>query len=182
MLTHYIKTSLDELRNDIDVYASKDMPWIKNVTADFFNELDVTPDVYIKEIVSGVRKFDAMAILLACISHNIHAMLLLQKSYWTSRSRNDYAMHDIHQIGICWCRECLSLLYPLKWRVRSKEMLCTTLNLRTKVPKSAEKSDDADLPEDLAEDLLPTDMDETDSSDDESSNVANDSRENNFCR
>ena len=44
-----------------------------------------------KEIVSGVHAFDAMAILLACVCHNILAMILLQKSYWTTRSGNDYS-------------------------------------------------------------------------------------------
>ena len=92
MMTHFIQTSLDDLRNDIDVFASLNMQWIIKVSYNFFAEEDVAPDVYIKEIISGAHKFDAMAILLSCICHNIHAMVLLQKSYWTTRSHNKYAM------------------------------------------------------------------------------------------
>ena len=77
MLTHFIQTSLDDLCNDIDVFASRNMQWITKVGCDFFAEEDVVPDVYIKEIVSGAHKFNVMAILLACICHNIHAMVLL---------------------------------------------------------------------------------------------------------
>ena len=81
LITHFVNTMLTAVRNDIDIYATQNMDWIKKVSADFFDQLDVMPDVYIKEIVSGIRKFDEMAILLACISKDIHAMLLLHKSY-----------------------------------------------------------------------------------------------------
>ena len=76
-MTDFLKITLDKLRNDIDVYASRNMPWIEKVGAQFFEHLDVTLAVYITEIVSGIRKFDEMAILLACISHDTHVMLLI---------------------------------------------------------------------------------------------------------
>ena len=66
------------------------MTWIKKVGHDFFEEKDVSPEVYVKEIVSGVHAFDAMAILIVCVCHNQHALVLLQKSYWTTRSANEY--------------------------------------------------------------------------------------------
>ena len=76
------------------------MPWIKKVGADFFDQLDVTPEIYIKEIVSGIRKFDEMAILLACISQGIHAMLLLHKNYWTTQCGQDYSMTHIKLVYV----------------------------------------------------------------------------------
>ena len=91
MHTHYIHISLEDLRNNIDVYTSRNMKWVKKVGSDFFHDLVVTFDVYITDIVSEIRKFNAMAILLACVLHNIHAMILLQKSYWTTRCGNDYS-------------------------------------------------------------------------------------------
>ena len=36
MLAHYIKMILDELRNNINVYTSGNILWIKKVGSDFF--------------------------------------------------------------------------------------------------------------------------------------------------
>ena len=90
IMTHYLKITIEELRNDIDVFTKSNMKWIRKVGATFFRNLDA--DVYIKELVQGVCNFDAMAILLACVSHNIHALVLLQKSYWSTRGENGF--HD----------------------------------------------------------------------------------------
>ena len=65
LMTHFLKITVNELRNNINVYASRNMPWIEKVCAQFFEQLDVTSAVYIMEIVSGIQKFDEMAILLA---------------------------------------------------------------------------------------------------------------------
>ena len=68
------------------------MNYIKKVGKDFFDQLDVDPDVYVKEIVAGVCKFDFMVILLSCVLHNVHTMVLLHKSCWTTRHGHDYSM------------------------------------------------------------------------------------------
>ena len=88
IMTHYLKITVADLRNDIDVFAKSNMKWIRKVGATFFRNLDA--DVYIKELVQGVHNFDAMAILLACVSHNIHALVLLQKLYWSTRGENGF--------------------------------------------------------------------------------------------
>ena len=54
IITHFIKTIVEELRNDIDVFASHNMKWIQKVGSAFFDQKDVSPEVYIKEIVAGV--------------------------------------------------------------------------------------------------------------------------------
>ena len=72
IMTHYLKITIEELRNDIDVFTKSNMKWIRKVAETFFRNLD--GDVYLKELVQGVCNFDAMAILLACVSHNIHAL------------------------------------------------------------------------------------------------------------
>ena len=88
IMMHYLEITVADLRNDIDVFAKSNMKWIRKVGATFFRNLDA--DVYIKELVQGVCNFDAMAILLACVSHNIHALVLLQKSYWSTRGENGF--------------------------------------------------------------------------------------------
>ena len=172
MLMHFIETTVDNLRNDIDVFASRNMKWIEKVGCDFFEQEDVSPDVYIKEIVSGGCKFDAMAILLACICHNIHAMLLLQKSYWTTRSKNDYAMTFIKLAFIG--DSVFKFIVPCD---PQKEV-------QSDVPNDTVQASDDDMDlEDLAETgLLPSDKE--DSSSDSTSEGGNgnvdDSRENDF--
>ena len=171
MLMHFIKTSLDDLRNDIDVLASCNMQWITKVRCDFFAEEDVTPDVYIKEIVSSACKFNAMAILLACISHNIHAMVLLQKSYWMTRAANEHAMTFIKLAYIG--EGVYKFIVPLDTQTERKDDEDACNNNVQK-----ENDDESDLEKDLAETgLLPTEE-----SSDEGDSIVNDSRENNFDR
>ena len=50
LMTDFLKITLDKLRNDIDVYASRNMPWIEKVGAHSFEHLDVTLAVYITEM------------------------------------------------------------------------------------------------------------------------------------
>ena len=88
IMTHYLKITVADLRNDIDVFAKSNMKWIRKVGDTFFRNLDAD----IKELVQGVHNFDAMAILLACVSHNIHTLVLLQKLYWSTRGEDGF--HD----------------------------------------------------------------------------------------
>ena len=178
MITHFINTTVDELKNDIDVYTSHNMDWIRKVGVDFFTEMDVAQDVYVKEVVSGVRKFDAIAILLACISHNFHAMLLLQKSYWTTRCQNNYAMTFIKLAFVG--QGVFKFIVPCQMETQEEGDVAKNTVADAHVAKDDDNHDNTDLEQDLVETgLLPTDKEDTESTDDEKSNV-NDSRENDF--
>ena len=96
----------------------------------------------------------------------------------------------MYQIGLCGCRS-IQVIVPLATERKDQEDALHNTNASDKVPEPATQSDDEDLLKDLAETgFLPTDdslnagdadnLEEPDSSDDESSIVANDSRENNF--
>ena len=175
-MTHFLKIMVDELRNDIDVYASRNMPWIEKVGAQFFEHLDVTSAVYITEIVSGIRKFDEMAILLACISHDTHAMLLIYNSYWTTHCNNEYTMTSIKLAYIGSGNFKFFIPLTSEEQVDALVMPSQTLN----------QSDTEDLADKLAEDLAETgllpdqDVQEEDSSDAEPSTISVDSRANDF--
>ena len=152
------------------------MPWIEKVGAQFFEQLDVTPDVYITEIVSGIQKFDEMAILLACISHDIHAMLLIYNSYWTTHCNNEYAMKSIKLAYIGSGN--FKFFIPLK----SEEQVDVPV-MPSQMPNQSDAEVLADeLAEDLAETgLLPDeDVQDEDSSDAEPSMLSADSRANDF--
>ena len=169
MLTHFIQTSLDDLRNDIDMFASHNMQWITKVSCDFFAEEGVAPDVYIKKIISGTCKFDAMAILLVCISHNIHAMVLLQKLYWTTRAANEHAMTFIKLAYMG--KGVYKFIVPLDAQMEKQAKEDAVNNNVQK-----ENDDESDLEKDLAETgLLPTEE-----SSDEGDSTVNNSREHDF--
>ena len=184
-ITHFVITSLETLRNDIDIYAMCNMAWIKKVGADFFDHLDVTPEIYIKEIVSGIRKFDEMAILLACISQGIHAMLLLHKNYWTTQCGQEYSMtcNKLAYMG--------SGNFKFFVQVHSQDQadFVDKADVPDKVPEPPTESDHDDVSdgmEDLAETgLLPSDAEmqdheNSDANHDESSAITTDSRANDF--
>ena len=122
---------------------------------------------------SSVYANDAMAILLACICHNVHAMLLLQKSYWTTRSKNNYAMTFIKLTFIG--QGVFKFIVPCEMQKK----------VQSDAPQNTvqDSDDDMDLEEDLAEiGLLPSDKEDSSneaSSEGGNANV-NDSRENNF--
>ena len=65
----------------MDVFTKHNKKWLLSVGKPFFDELDVQPDIYLKEIAAGIHKFDAMAILLCCVAHDIHTMVLLNGNY-----------------------------------------------------------------------------------------------------
>ena len=167
-MTHFLKIKVDELRNDINVYASRNMPWIEKVGAQFFKQLDVTPAVYIMEIVSGIWKFDEMAILLACIAHDIHAMLLIYNSYWTTHCNNEYAMTSIKLAYIGSGN--FKFFVPIK----SEEQV-DALVTPSQMPN---QSDAEDLADELAENLAETGL--LPDEDAESSTLSQDSRSNDF--
>ena len=167
-MAHFLKIMVDELRNDIDVYASRNMPWIEKVGAQFFEHLDVTPAVYITEIVSGIQKFDEMAILLACITHDIPTMLLIYNSYWTTRCNNEYAMTSIKLAYIGSGN--FKFFVPIK----SEEQVDAPVT-PSQMPN---QSDAKDLADELAEDLAETGL--LPDEDAESSTLSQDSRGNNF--
>ena len=79
----------------MDVFTKHNKNWLLSVGKPFFDELDVQPDIYLKEIAAGIRKFDAMAILLCCVAHDIHMMVLLNGNYWTTRSGNEHSLTQI---------------------------------------------------------------------------------------
>ena len=183
LITHFVNTSLKTLRNDINIYVTHNMPRIKKVNADFFNQLDVMPEIYIKEIVSGIRKFDKMVILLACISQGIHAMLLLHKNYWTTRCGQDYSMTHIKLAYVG------SGKFFVPVHLEDKADFVDKADVSDKATEPPTESDHDDLSDGMEEDLAETGLLPSDDemqghnnldADDASSTLTTDSRANDF--
>ena len=117
-----------------------------------------------------------MAILLACISHDTHAMLLIYNSYWTTRCNNEYSMTKIKLAYIG------SGNFKFFVQLTSEEQVDAPV-MPSQMPNQSDAEDLADeLTEDLAETGLLGDEDiqKEESSDAEASMISVDSRANDF--
>ena len=108
-----------------------------------------------------------MAILLACISHNIHTMVLLQKSYWTTRAANQHAMTFIKLAYVG--KDVYKFIVPLDTQTERQDNEDACNNNVQK-----ENNDESDLEQDLAE----MGLHPTEESSDKGDSIVNDSREN----
>ena len=95
ILTHYLKITIDELRERIRCFALDNMAWIDQVGENYFNKNGVTSQAYVKALTTGHCLFDEMALLLAAVSNNIHVMVIIENSYWTTRKDNVYNNVDV---------------------------------------------------------------------------------------
>ena len=71
------------------------MAWIDQVGENYFNKNGVTSKAYVKALTTGHCLFDELALLLAAVSNNIHVMVIIENSYWTTRKDNVYNNVDV---------------------------------------------------------------------------------------
>ena len=95
ILTHYLKITIDELRERIRCFALENMAWIDQVGENYFNKNGVTSQEYVKALTTGHVLFDELALLLAAVSNNIHIMVIIENSYWTTRKNNIFNNVDV---------------------------------------------------------------------------------------
>ena len=68
-------------RTEIFCKANINVKWIAKVGADVLDRLNIDVDTYIVQLLSGRYQFDKLAILIASIAHNIHMIVLINRSY-----------------------------------------------------------------------------------------------------
>ena len=90
IFTHYTRTSIEELRENVDVFCKRNKKWIEVIGQDVFQKLNIDAKDYVKELVQGLRGFDELGIVIACATFNIHCNILLNGDYFTTRRGNDY--------------------------------------------------------------------------------------------
>ena len=93
IFTHYLKISLEEFQQNIEIFCKSNVnvKWIAKVGADVLDRMNIDVDTYIAQLLSGHYPFDELAILIASISHNIHTIVLINRSYWTTRRDLEYS-------------------------------------------------------------------------------------------
>ena len=87
IFSHYIQTDIKQIRENFKQFAFKNSAWISKVGIDVLHRSQLTTDQYIKNIFNGTIPFDELAVLVTCRIYNIHCVILLKNSYWTTRPK-----------------------------------------------------------------------------------------------
>ena len=107
ILSHYIQTDVQKLRENLKQFAVKNSDWITKVGIDVLRRSQLTTDQYIKNICNGTIPFDELAVLVTCRIYNVHCEILLKNSYWTTHPNSMF--HDSMMVILHSRRFLLSL-------------------------------------------------------------------------
>ena len=100
IFSHYIQTDIQKLRENFKQFAVKNSTWITKVGIDVLRRSQLTTDQYIKNIYNGTIPFDELAVLMTCRIYNVHCVILLKNSFWTTRPNSMF--HDsILRLAYC---------------------------------------------------------------------------------
>ena len=79
---HYISgMSLEQIRQQIDMFSQKNMNWIRKVGMSTFNKLSLSPSDYVNRLVEGTVDLDELALLIAARACNIQVVILCKERY-----------------------------------------------------------------------------------------------------
>ena len=78
--------SLQELRQQIDMFSVDNINWIWKVSVSTFNKLSLSPQHYIDGLVEGTVILDELALFIAARVLNIHIIVLCDGRYWSTRA------------------------------------------------------------------------------------------------
>ena len=70
-------------------YASNNMPWIEKVGGDSFARSKLTVINFVKAMKNRTLLFDELCITIACRAFIVHAVILLDCRFWSTRPDND---------------------------------------------------------------------------------------------
>ena len=87
IFSHYIQMDIKQIRENFKQFAFKNPAWISKVGIDMLRRFQLTTDQYIKNIFNGTIAFDELAVLMTCRIYNVHCVILLKNSYWTTRPK-----------------------------------------------------------------------------------------------
>ena len=73
----------------ITKYASNNMPWIEKVSGDSLARSKLTVINFVKALQNHNLLFDKLCITIACRAFNVHAVILLDSGFWSTRPDND---------------------------------------------------------------------------------------------
>ena len=89
-MTHYIGGTLETLRADLKAFISGNTKWIHDTCSDLLQLRKQKVEDFCNAIIEPGYQFDELAITVVCKMKIIHCLVLLENSYWTTRSKFDY--------------------------------------------------------------------------------------------
>ena len=92
IFSNYIQMDVQQIRENFKQFAFKNSAWISKVGIDMLRRSQLTTDEYIKNIFNGTIPFDELAVLMTCRIYNVHCVILLKNSYWTTHPKSMF--HD----------------------------------------------------------------------------------------
>ena len=82
---HYIKKDMTELRAAFKSFAHRNINWIDSVGVDVLARLNMTTLDFVNGIVNGLIEFNELAMLVLCRAFNIHCVVLLRESFFSTQ-------------------------------------------------------------------------------------------------
>ena len=90
ILTHYIGGTLQTLRADLKAFVSANTKWIHDTYSDILQLRKQKVEDFCNSLIEPGFQFDELAITVVCKMKNIHCLVLLENSYWTTRVNFDF--------------------------------------------------------------------------------------------
>ena len=79
---------MDQFKARIQDFAFQNIGWIKKVSRDVLAKSQLTVDSFVKGLLGGTIFFDELCLTVTCRAFNVHCVLLLDGSYWTTCPNN----------------------------------------------------------------------------------------------
>ena len=87
---------MEEFKECIKDFAVRNISWIQKVGRDVLLKSQLTIDSFVKGLVGGTIMFDELCLTVACTAFNIHCIVPLDESFWTTcpnNQLNDCVLH-----------------------------------------------------------------------------------------
>ena len=88
IMTHYIKIEMAQFQARMKDFTQRNIQWIKKVGRDVLDKSQLTVDSFVKGLIAGTIYFDELCLTVACRAFNVHCILLLDGTYWTTHPNN----------------------------------------------------------------------------------------------
>ena len=78
------------LRADLKAFISANTKWIHDTCSDILQLRKQKVEDFCNSLIEPGFQFDELAITVVCKMKNIHCLVLLENSYWTTRAKFDF--------------------------------------------------------------------------------------------
>ena len=81
---------LQTLRDDLKAFVGANTKWIHDTCSDILQLRKQKVEEFCNSLIEPGFQFDELAITVVCKMKNIHCLVLLENSYWTTHAKFDF--------------------------------------------------------------------------------------------